>query len=161
MLHTGRGARIDERCGIAGLEDVLQPAREEHQAAQELGGTRRRDLLSPVLTPTCPSTPFAIDRYTEFDGSNTWLLRAGIRAPKTIEPERCSAAAARRWRAARRHRHPGRTYPPAPASPHRAGEQYEKLGEQRGLQARGRGLACASGSTFTDYLDTGLFSITA
>ncbi len=155
--HRPRGAHRRDARGIARLEDVRQSPRQEHQAAQELGGTRRRHVVTACTTPTCRSTPSPSIVTRESDGERHWLYVQEYAAPKTIEPE-----AVQRRRNEALAALPGVTGIPVERIHLRQrrrttrGEQYEKLGESADFKLVAEG-GLRFWVNFTDYLDTGLF----
>ncbi len=158
MLHTGR-ERAHRRVagGVARLEDVRQPPRQEHQAAQELGGTRGRELLSPVRRRHAGVFLRHRSLCRVRRREQVWLYVQEYAAPKTIEPE-----AVQRRRNEALAALPAATGIPVERIHLRQrrrttrGDQYEKLGESADFKLVEEG-GLRFWVNFTDYLDTGLF----
>ncbi|HEU4778622.1 MAG TPA: bifunctional 23S rRNA (guanine(2069)-N(7))-methyltransferase RlmK/23S rRNA (guanine(2445)-N(2))-methyltransferase RlmL [Steroidobacteraceae bacterium] len=157
MLHTGRGARIDE--SLAESPGSKMFGNRLGKNIKQLKGWAQREQVScyRVYDADMPEYSFAIDRYTEFDGANTWLYVQEYAAPKTIEPE-----AVQRRRNEALAALPGVTGIPVERIHLRQrrrttrGDQYEKLGESADFKLVAEG-GLRFWVNFTDYLDTGLF----
>ena len=130
MLHTGRGARIDE--ALAESPGSKMFGNRLAKNIKQLKSWAEREGVScyRLYDADMPEYSFAIDRYTEFDGANTWLYVQEYAAPKTIEPE-----AVQRRRSEALAALPGVTGIPVERIHLRQrrrttrGDQYEKLGE--------------------------------
>jgi 23S rRNA (guanine2445-N2)-methyltransferase / 23S rRNA (guanine2069-N7)-methyltransferase len=126
---------------------------------KQLKGWAEREQVScyRLYDADMPEYSFAIDRYTEFDGANTWLYVQEYAAPKTIDPE-----AVQRRRAEALAALPGVTGIPVEQIHLRQrrrttrGDQYEKLAESADFKLVAEG-GLRFWVNFTDYLDTGLF----
>ena len=157
MLHTGRGARIDE--SLAESSGSKMFGNRLAKNIKQLKGWAEREGVScyRLYDADMPEYSFAIDRYTEFDGANTWLYVQEYAAPKTIEPE-----AVQRRRAEALAALPGVTGIPMERIHLRQrrrttrGDQYEKLAESADFKLVAEG-GLRFWVNFTDYLDTGLF----
>ena len=157
MLHTGRGARIDE--SLAESPGSKMFGNRLAKNIKQLKGWAEREGVScyRLYDADMPEYSFAIDRYTEFDGANTWLYVQEYAAPKTIEPE-----AVQRRRAEALAALPGVTGIPMERIHLRQrrrttrGDQYEKLAESADFKLVAEG-GLRFWVNFTDYLDTGLF----
>jgi 23S rRNA (guanine2445-N2)-methyltransferase / 23S rRNA (guanine2069-N7)-methyltransferase len=157
MLHTGRGARIDET--LAESPGSKMFGNRLAKNIKQLKGWAEREGVScyRLYDADMPEYSFAIDRYTEFDGANTWLYVQEYAAPKTIEPE-----AVQRRRAEALAALPGVTGIPIERIHLRQrrrttrGDQYEKLAESADFKLVAEG-GLRFWVNFTDYLDTGLF----
>ncbi|HEU5135047.1 MAG TPA: bifunctional 23S rRNA (guanine(2069)-N(7))-methyltransferase RlmK/23S rRNA (guanine(2445)-N(2))-methyltransferase RlmL [Steroidobacteraceae bacterium] len=157
MLHTGRGARIDE--SLAESPGSKMFGNRLAKNIKQLKGWAEREGVScyRLYDADMPEYSFAIDRYTEFDGASTWLYVQEYAAPKTIEPE-----AVQRRRAEALAALPGVTGIPVERIHLRQrrrttrGDQYEKLGESADFKLVAEG-GLRFWVNFTDYLDTGLF----
>ena len=157
MLHTGRGARIDatlaESPGSKMFGNRLAKNIKQLRSWAEREGVSCYRLYDADM----PEYSFAIDRYTEYDGANTWLYVQEYAAPKTIEPE-----AVQRRRAEALAALPGVTGIPVERIHLRQrrrttrGDQYEKLAESADFKLVAEG-GHRFWVNFTDYLDTGLF----
>jgi len=157
MLHTGRGARIDE--SLAESPGSKMFGNRLAKNIKQLKNWAEREGVScyRLYDADMPEYSFAIDRYTEFDGANTWLYVQEYAAPKTIEPE-----AVQRRRGEALAALPAVTGIPVEQIHLRQrrrttrGDQYEKLAESADFK-----LVAEGGQrfwvNFTDYLDTGLF----
>jgi 23S rRNA (guanine2445-N2)-methyltransferase / 23S rRNA (guanine2069-N7)-methyltransferase len=157
MLHTGRGARIDD--ALAESPGSKMFGNRLAKNIKQLKSWAERESVScyRLYDADMPEYSFAIDRYTEFDGANTWLYVQEYAAPKTIEPE-----AVQRRRAEALAALPGVTGIPVERIHLRQrrrttrGEQYEKLAESADFKLVAEG-GLRFWVNFTDYLDTGLF----
>ncbi len=157
MLHTGRGARIDE--SLAESPGSKMFGNRLAKNIKQLKGWAEREGVScyRLYDADMPEYSFAIDRYTEFDGANTWLYVQEYAAPRTIEPE-----AVQRRRAEALAALPGVTGIPVEQIHLRQrrrttrGDQYEKLAESADFKLVAEG-GHRFWVNFTDYLDTGLF----
>jgi 23S rRNA (guanine2069-N7)-methyltransferase / 23S rRNA (guanine2445-N2)-methyltransferase len=157
MLHTGRGARIDD--SLAESPGSKMFGNRLAKNIKQLKGWAEREGVScyRLYDADMPEYSFAIDRYTEFDGANTWLYVQEYAAPKTIEPE-----AVQRRRGEALAALPGVTGIPIERIHLRQrrrtsrGEQYEKLADSADFKLVAEG-GLRFWVNFTDYLDTGLF----
>jgi len=157
MLHTGRGARIDE--SLAESPGSKMFGNRLAKNIKQLKGWAEREGVTcfRLYDADMPEYSFAIDRYTEFDGANTWLYVQEYAAPKTIEPE-----AVQRRRGEALAALPGVTGIPVEKIHLRQrrrttrGDQYEKLAESADFKLVAEG-GLRFWVNFTDYLDTGLF----
>jgi 23S rRNA (guanine2445-N2)-methyltransferase / 23S rRNA (guanine2069-N7)-methyltransferase len=157
MLHTGRGARIDE--SLAESPGSKMFGNRLAKNIKQLKGWAEREGVTcyRLYDADMPEYSFAIDRYTEFDGANTWLYVQEYAAPKTIEPE-----AVQRRRGEALAALPGVTGIPIEKIHLRQrrrttrGDQYEKLAESADFKLVAEG-GLRFWVNFTDYLDTGLF----
>jgi 23S rRNA (guanine2445-N2)-methyltransferase / 23S rRNA (guanine2069-N7)-methyltransferase len=157
MLHTGRGARIDDTLAESPGSKMFGNRLAKNIKQLKSWAEREQVSCYRLYDADMPEYSFAIDRYTEFDGANTWLYVQEYAAPKTIEPE-----AVQRRRGEALAALPGVTGIPVERIHLRQrrrttrGDQYEKLGESADFK-----LVTEGGHrfwvNFTDYLDTGLF----
>jgi 23S rRNA (guanine2445-N2)-methyltransferase / 23S rRNA (guanine2069-N7)-methyltransferase len=157
MLHTGRGARIDE--SLAESPGSKMFGNRLAKNIKQLKSWAEREQVScyRLYDADMPEYSFAIDRYTEYDGKQVWLYVQEYAAPKTIEPE-----AVQRRRAEALAALPGVTGMPVEQIHLRQrrrttrGDQYEKLAESADFKLVTEG-GLRFWVNFTDYLDTGLF----
>ena len=156
MLHTGRGARIDD--SLAESPGSKMFGNRLAKNIKQLKSWAEREGVScyRLYDADMPEYSFAVDRDTEFDGANTWLYVQEYAAPKTIEPE-----AVQRRRNEALAALPGVTGIPVERIHLRQrrrtsrGEQYEKLGDSADFKLVAEG-GLRFWVNFTDYLDTGL-----
>ena len=157
LLHTGRGARIDET--LADSPGSKMFGNRVAKNLRQLKSWAEREHVScyRIYDADMPEYSFAIDRYAEADGARVWLYVQEYAAPKTIDPN-----AAQRRRNEALAALPGVTGISAEHIHLRQrrrttrGDQYEKLaadGDFRLVEESGLRFWV----NFTDYLDTGLF----
>jgi 23S rRNA (guanine2445-N2)-methyltransferase / 23S rRNA (guanine2069-N7)-methyltransferase len=157
MLHTGRGARIDDSLAESPGSKMFGNRLAKNIKQLKSWAEREGVTCYRLYDADMPEYSFAIDRYTEFDGANTWLYVQEYAAPKTIEPE-----AVQRRRAEALAALPGVTGIPVERIHLRQrrrtsrGDQYEKLGDSADFKLVTEG-GLRFWVNFTDYLDTGLF----
>ena len=157
MLHTGRGARIDEALSESPGSKMFGNRLAKNIKQLKSWAEREQVSCYRLYDADMPEYSFAIDRYTEFDGANTWLYVQEYAAPKTIEPE-----AVQRRRAEALAALPGVTGISVEQIHLRQrrrttrGDQYEKLAESADFKLVAEG-GLRFWVNFTDYLDTGLF----
>jgi len=157
LLHTGRGARIDET--LADSPGSKMFGNRVSKNLRQLKSWAEREHVScyRIYDADMPEYSFAIDRYAEADSTRVWLYVQEYAAPKTIDPN-----AAQRRRNEALAALPGVTGISAEHVHLRQrrrttrGDQYEKLaadGDFRLVEESGLRFWV----NFTDYLDTGLF----
>jgi len=157
MLHTGRGARIDESLAESPGSKMFGNRVAKNLKQLEKWAERESVSCYRIYDADMPEYSFAIDRYTEADGEHTWLYVQEYAAPKTIDP-----AAVQRRRSEALAALPGTTGIKQEFIHLRQrrkttrGDQYEKLGEQADFKLVEEG-GLKFWVNFTDYLDTGLF----
>jgi 23S rRNA (guanine2445-N2)-methyltransferase / 23S rRNA (guanine2069-N7)-methyltransferase len=157
MLHTGRGARIDESLAESSGSKMFGNRLAKNIKQLKSWAEREGVTCFRLYDADMPEYSFAIDRYTEFDGAQTWLYVQEYAAPRTIEPE-----AVQRRRAEALAALPGVTGIPVERIHLRQrrrttrGDQYEKLAESADFKLVAEG-GHRFWVNFTDYLDTGLF----
>ena len=157
LLHTGRGARIDET--LADSPGSKMFGNRVTKNLRQLKSWAEREHVScyRIYDADMPEYSFAIDRYAEADSTRVWLYVQEYAAPKTIDPN-----AAQRRRNEALAALPGVTGISAEHVHLRQrrrttrGDQYERLaaeGDFRLVEESGLRFWV----NFTDYLDTGLF----
>ena len=157
LLHTGRGARIDET--LADSPGSKMFGNRVSKNLRQLKSWAEREHVScyRIYDADMPEYSFAIDRYAEADSTRVWLYVQEYAAPKTIDSN-----AAQRRRNEALAALPGVTGISAEHVHLRQrrrttrGDQYEKLaadGDFRLVEESGLRFWV----NFTDYLDTGLF----
>jgi 23S rRNA (guanine2445-N2)-methyltransferase / 23S rRNA (guanine2069-N7)-methyltransferase len=157
MLHTGRGARIDESLAESPGSKMFANRLAKNLRQLEKWAARESVSCYRIYDADMPEYSFAIDRYTEADGQRTWLYVQEYAAPKTIDP-----AAVQRRRSEALAALPGTTGIAQEFIHLRQrrkttrGDQYEKLGQQADFKLVEEG-GLRFWVNFTDYLDTGLF----
>ena len=157
MLHTGRGARIDESLAESPGSKMFGNRVAKNLKQLEKWAERESVSCYRIYDADMPEYSFAIDRYTEADGEHTWLYVQEYAAPKTIDP-----AAVQRRRSEALAALPGTTGIKQEFIHLRQrrkttrGDQYEKLGESADFKLVEEG-GLRFWVNFTDYLDTGLF----
>jgi 23S rRNA (guanine2445-N2)-methyltransferase / 23S rRNA (guanine2069-N7)-methyltransferase len=157
LLHTGRGARIDESLAESPGSKMFANRLAKNLKQLEKWAERESVSCYRIYDADMPEYSFAIDRYTEADGKRTWLYVQEYAAPKTIDP-----AAVQRRRNEALAALPGTTGIAQEFIHLRQrrkttrGDQYEKLGQQADFKLVEEG-GLRFWVNFTDYLDTGLF----
>ena len=157
LLHTGRGARIDESLADSPGSKMFGNRVAKNLKQLEKWAQRESVSCYRIYDADMPEYSFAIDRYTEVDGERTWLYVQEYAAPKTIDP-----AAVQRRRNEALAALPGTTGITQEFIHLRQrrkttrGDQYEKLGQQADFKLVEEG-GLKFWVNFTDYLDTGLF----
>ncbi len=157
MLHTGRGARIDESLAESPGSKMFGNRLAKNLKQLEKWAEREAVSCYRIYDADMPEYSFAIDRYAEADSERTWLYVQEYAAPRTIEP-----AAVQRRRSEALAALPGTTGIAQEFIHLRQrrkttrGDQYEKLGQQADFKLVEEG-GLRFWVNFTDYLDTGLF----
>ena len=157
LIHSGRSARIDETLAESPGSKMFGNRVTKNLKQLKSWAERQRVSCYRVYDADMPEYSFAIDKYTEADGTRVWLYVQEYSAPKTIDP-----AAAQRRRNEALAALPGVTGVPAGLIHLRQRrittrrDQYEKLGEQGESHLVDEG-GLRFWVNFTDYLDTGLF----
>jgi 23S rRNA (guanine2445-N2)-methyltransferase / 23S rRNA (guanine2069-N7)-methyltransferase len=157
LLHTGRGARIDESLAESPGSKMFGNRVAKNLKQLEKWAERESVSCYRIYDADMPEYSFAIDRYTEADGERTWLYVQEYAAPRTIDP-----AAVQRRRSEALAALPSTTGITQEFIHLRQrrkttrGDQYEKLGEQADFKLVEEG-GLKFWVNFTDYLDTGLF----
>jgi len=157
MLHTGRGARIDETLAESSGSKMFGNRLAKNIKQLKSWAERESVTCYRLYDADMPEYSFAIDRYGESDGEVHWLYVQEYAAPKTIEPE-----AVQRRRGEALAALPGVTGIPVERIHLRQrrrttrGDQYEKLAESADFKLVAEG-GLRFWVNFTDYLDTGLF----
>jgi 23S rRNA (guanine2445-N2)-methyltransferase / 23S rRNA (guanine2069-N7)-methyltransferase len=157
LLHTGRGARIDESLAESSGSQMFGNRVAKNLKQLEKWAQREAVTCYRIYDADMPEYSFAIDRYTEADHGPTWLYVQEYQAPRTIDPaavqrRRSEALAAlpRTTGIAQEFIHLRQRRKTA------RGDQYEKLGQQADFKLVEEG-GLRFWVNFTDYLDTGLF----
>jgi 23S rRNA (guanine2445-N2)-methyltransferase / 23S rRNA (guanine2069-N7)-methyltransferase len=159
MLHTGRGARIDDTLAESPGSKMFGNRLAKNIKQLKSWAEREGVTCYRLYDADMPEYAFAIDSYQviEETARETWLHVQEYAAPKTIEPE-----AVQRRRAEALAALPGVTGIPVERIHLRQrrrtsrGDQYEKLGDSADFKLVAEG-GLRFWVNFTDYLDTGLF----
>src|SRR5678810_74796 len=86
MLHTGRGARIDESLAESPGSKMFGNRVAKNLKQLEKWAERESVSCYRIYDADMPEYSFAIDRYAEADSERTWLYVQEYAAPRTIDP---------------------------------------------------------------------------